>query len=70
MYPCSIYIGLRVVPKEVVWGQSIYCLGTWTLRIWFLVFRSNEDEVLNSRKNLDGLDFDAADSINLSSEHL
>ena len=32
MYPSSIYFGLKVVPTWVLWGQSIYCLGTWTLR--------------------------------------
>ena len=32
MYSYSIYIGLKVVPIQVLWGQSIYYLGTWTLR--------------------------------------
>ena len=31
MYPNKRYIGLKVVPIWVLWGQSIYCLGTWTL---------------------------------------
>ena len=33
MYPNSIYFGLKVVPIQVLWGQSIYYLGTWTLRV-------------------------------------
>ena len=33
MYPNSIYFGLKVVPISVLWGQSIYYLGTWTLRV-------------------------------------
>ena len=32
MYPSSRYFGLEVVPIWVLWGQSIYNLGTWTLR--------------------------------------
>ena len=32
MYSYSIYIGLKVVPKKVHWGQSMSYLGTWTLR--------------------------------------
>ena len=33
MYPNSIYFGLKVVPIKVLEGQSIYYLGTWTLRV-------------------------------------
>ena len=33
MYPNSIYFGLKVVPIEVLWGQSILYLSTWTLRV-------------------------------------
>ena len=33
MYPKSIYFGLNVVPIQVLWGQSIYYLGTWTVRV-------------------------------------
>ena len=32
MYPNSIYLGLKVLPKQVHWALSIYYLGTWTLR--------------------------------------
>ena len=33
MCPNSIiYNGLEVIPVWVVWGQSIYYLGTWTLQ--------------------------------------
>ena len=32
-YPNSLYFGLKVVPTQVVWGHSIYYLGTWTLRV-------------------------------------
>ena len=32
MYPNSRYLGLKVVAILVLWGQSIYYLGTWTLR--------------------------------------
>ena len=32
MYPHSIYMGLKVLPIWVHWAQSIYYLGTWTLR--------------------------------------
>ena len=28
----SIYSGLTVVSIWVLWGRSIYCLGTWTLK--------------------------------------
>ena len=31
MYPNSIYLSLKVVSILVVWGQSIYSLGTWIL---------------------------------------
>ena len=31
MYPNSIYLSLKVVSILVLWGQSIYCLGTWIL---------------------------------------
>ena len=33
MYPNSIYMGLKVLPIWVHWAQSIYYLGTWTLRV-------------------------------------
>ena len=33
MYPNSIYFGLKVVPIREIWSQSIYFLGTWTLRV-------------------------------------
>ena len=33
MYLNSIYIGLKVVPIQVLWGQSMSYLGTWTLRV-------------------------------------
>ena len=33
MYPNSIYFGLKAVPIAVLWGQSIYYLGAWTLRV-------------------------------------
>ena len=33
-YPNSIYFGLKVVPIWVHWGQCIYYLGTWTLRVF------------------------------------
>ena len=33
MCPNSIHVGLKVVPIWVLWGQSIYYLGTWALRI-------------------------------------
>ena len=33
MYPISIDFGLKVVPKKVLWAQSIYYLGTWTLGV-------------------------------------
>ena len=32
MYLNSIYIGLKVLPMWIHWAQSIYYLGTWTLR--------------------------------------
>ena len=32
MYLNSIYIGLKVLPIWIHWAQSIYYLGTWTLR--------------------------------------
>ena len=32
MYLNSIYFGLKVVLIWALWGQSIYCLDTWTLR--------------------------------------
>ena len=32
MYPNSGYFDRKVVPIWVLWGQSIYYLGTWTLR--------------------------------------
>ena len=32
MYPNSIYFGLKLVSIWVLWGQSIYYVGTWTLR--------------------------------------
>ena len=32
MYPNSSYFGLKVVPTKALWSQSIYYLGTWTLR--------------------------------------
>ena len=32
MYPNSIYFDLKVVPIKVLWGQSIYYVGTWTIR--------------------------------------
>ena len=31
MYPNSIYLSLKVVSILVLWGQSIYYLGTWIL---------------------------------------
>ena len=37
MYPNSIHFGLKVVPIWVLRGQSIYYLGTWTLRVGVLV---------------------------------
>ena len=33
MCPNSIYVGLKVVPIREIWSQSIYFLGTWTLRV-------------------------------------
>ena len=33
MYPNSIYFGLKVVPIEVLWGQCIYDMSTWTPRV-------------------------------------
>ena len=33
MYPNSVYVGLKVVPMEVLLGQGIYHLGTWTLGV-------------------------------------
>ena len=33
MYPDSIYVALKVIPIWVLWAQSIYYLGTWTLRV-------------------------------------
>ena len=32
MYPNSIDFGLKVVPISVLWGLSIYYLGTWTFK--------------------------------------
>ena len=32
MYSYSSYIGLKVLPIKVLWGQSIHYLGTWTLK--------------------------------------
>ena len=32
MCPNSIYVGLKVVPIWVLWGQCIYYMSTWTLR--------------------------------------
>ena len=32
MYPNSIYFALEVLPIWALWAQSIYYLGTWTLR--------------------------------------
>ena len=31
MYPNSIYLSLKVVSILLLWGQSIYYLGTWIL---------------------------------------
>ena len=34
--PCTLngmYFGLKVVTMQVLWGQSVYCLGTWTLSV-------------------------------------
>ena len=31
MYPNSIHLSLKVVSILVLWGQSIYYLGTWIL---------------------------------------
>ena len=39
MYPNSIYFSLKVAPLSVIWGQSIYYLGTWTFRVCFAVPR-------------------------------
>ena len=33
MCPNSIYFGLKVVPKKVLWGQRLYYLGTWVFRL-------------------------------------
>ena len=35
MYPNGRYFGLEVVLIEVLWSQSIYYLGTWTLRVTY-----------------------------------
>ena len=31
MYPNSIYLSLKVVSILLLWGQTIYYLGTWIL---------------------------------------
>ena len=36
MYPNGIYFGLEVVPFQVLCSQSIYYLGTWTLRVLYI----------------------------------
>ena len=33
MYPNSIYFGPKVPTQKLLWVQSIYYLGTWTLRV-------------------------------------
>ena len=47
MCPSSIYLGLlglKVVPILVLWGQSIYYLATWTLRVpLFFPIKNQED---------------------------
>ena len=32
MYPNRRYFDLKVVPRQVLWSQNIYYLGTWSLR--------------------------------------
>ena len=44
MYPKSIYFGLKVVHKKVVWGQSLYYLSTWTL--WETSINNNQNMIL------------------------
>ena len=33
MYSCGMYIGLNVIPIEVLWGSSICHMSTWTLSV-------------------------------------
>ena len=46
----SICFGLQVVPIKVLWGQGIYCLGSWARR----VILSLQNPFLESDSRLQG----------------
>ena len=38
MCPDTRHFGLKVVPVWILWGHSVYYLGTWTLRVRLIYF--------------------------------
>ena len=66
MCPNSRYLGLKVVPILVVWGQSIYYLGTWIL--WGR--KNRENVVIASASSAETLDAGNSAAFNYQSRNL
>ena len=56
MYPNSIHLSLKVVSILVLWGQSIYYLGTWILWVCVCLGRLGRRDGLMKQSSCLGID--------------